>query len=123
MILESFCGLHISVGSAQNQLLRVIPGRKPPERILEYLEMETGSVTQSLLADLSKSEDLYNAQKFVHIVDAFTTDWSLRCCPLISERGGSKICSWLSFQSRRAIFSYSCGLLDPLNTTEQSSSF
>lgn len=61
----------------QNQLiLDRIPGRKPPE----YLEMVTTSVTQSLLADLSKSEDLYDAQKFVHIVDAFITDWNLRCC-------------------------------------------
>lgn len=68
----------------------MIPGRKPPERILEYLEMETASATQSLLADLSKSEELYKAQELVHIVDAFTTEWSLRCCPLISGRGGSK---------------------------------
>ena len=90
--------LHENLCKIQNQLLR--------------LEMETASVTRSLLADLSKSEGLYDAQKFVHIVDAFITDWSLRCCPLIS------ICSWLSFQSRRAIFLYSCGLLDSLNTTE-----
>lgn len=86
------------------------------------MEMETASFTRSLLADLSKSEDLYDARGFVHIVDAFITDWSLRCCPLISGRGGSKICSWLSFQSRRAIFLYSRGLLASLNTTEQSPS-
>lgn len=52
----------------------MIPGKKPPERILEYLEMETASATESLLADLSKSEDLYNAQEFVHIVDEFTIE-------------------------------------------------
>ena len=52
--------------------------------------METASATQSLSADLSKSEDLYNAQEFVHIVDDFTIENSLRCCPLILVRGGSK---------------------------------
>ena len=46
--------------------------------------MEKAIVTQSLLADLSKSEDLYDAQKFVHILDAFIKVLSLRRCPLIS---------------------------------------
>ena len=33
--------------------------------------MERASATQSLSADLSKSDDLYNTQEFVHIVDEF----------------------------------------------------
>ena len=83
---ESLCKIQI-------YLLHRIPRGKPPERILEYMQMETANATQSLLADLGKSEDLYDAQKSVHIVDALITNWSLRCCPPVTERGGSKISS------------------------------
>lgn len=78
--------------------------------------METASATSSLLTDLSKSEDLYNAQEFVHIVDAFTTE---RESAMLSCDIGKRWKMHLTdFSIEAYLSSCSCGLHDSLNTTE-----